>query len=386
MTLRLYYTDAYVTRFAARIVDRDAAGTRIYLDETAFYPTSGGQPHDLGKLGGVDVVDVIDEEDRIAHVLARPVDGHAVEGVIDWERRYDLMQQHTAQHLLTAVIARETGRATVSVHFGATSSTLDLDGAPLSGDEVRGLELLANAEVTTDRPVTVTFEDAATAQGLRKASDRSGTLRIVTIDQLDRSACGGTHVRRTGEIGSILLRKVEKVKQVTRIEFLAGRRAVLAARADFDRLSAMANQASTAIDEVPTLFDRLRADLKAADAYRRVLETELNGFRAAALHAAAQPSSDGLRIIITAGDTVEALRGLAQAVTGLPRALFVGTLNAPPTIVVATSADSGLDANALLKDRLAAAGGRGGGNPRLAQGTTRDAEALATIVREITTR
>jgi alanyl-tRNA synthetase len=193
-------------------------------------------------------------------------------------------------------------------------------------------------------------------------------------------------VRQTGEIGLVLLRKVEKVKQVTRIVFLAGRRALRAARADFDRLSSMANQASTALEEVPVLFDRMRADLKAADSQRRALETELNGFRATTLYQGAAVSGDGVRIITSRGESVDGLRGLAQAVAAQPRALFVGTLDAPPTIVVATSADSGLDANALLKEHLAAAGGRGGGNARLAQGTVPAGDVLAALVRQITTR
>ncbi|HWA16115.1 MAG TPA: DHHA1 domain-containing protein [Gemmatimonadales bacterium] len=384
MTLRLYYTDAYLREFTARVIGRD--GTRVYLDRTAFYPTSGGQPHDLGTLNGVEVLDVIDDDDRIAHLLQAPLEEDAVEGVIDWHRRYDLMQQHTAQHLLTAVIAKLSGRATVSVHFGDTSSTLDLDGAPLSADEIHHFELAANQEITANLAVAVSFEDAATATGLRKASDRSGQLRIVTITELDRSACGGTHVRQTGELGALLLRKVEKVKQLTRVEFLAGARAIRAARADYDRLNGIAVQASTALEEVPALFDRLRGDLKSADASRRVLEAELNRYRAGELYHAATEGTDGIRVILAGGTSVDALRGLAQAVCAQPKALFVGTLTAPPTIVVASSADSGLDANQLLKQRLNDAGGRGGGNVRLAQGTVPSAEAMEQIVRQVTTR
>jgi alanyl-tRNA synthetase len=386
MTLRLYYTDAYLHTFRARVTGRDESGTRVYLDQTAFYPTSGGQPHDLGTLNGIEVLDVIDEEDRVAHLLSAPLAGDEVEGVVDWQRRYDLMQQHTAQHLLTAVVARLSGRATVSVHFGATSSTLDLEGAPVTPDEIRHFELAANHEISANLPVTVTFEDAASAAGLRKASDRSGILRIVTIAELDRSACGGTHVRQTGELGPLLLRKVEKVKQLTRLEFLAGSRAVRAARADYDRLTGIAMQASTAIEEIPALFDRLRSDLRGAEGARRLLETELNRYRAGELYHAELPGSEGLRIITTSGTSVDGLRSLAQAVAAHSHALFVATIAAPPTIVVATSADSGLDANQLLKQRLSEAGGRGGGNARLAQGTVPTAEALAEIVRQVTTR
>ncbi len=383
MTQRLYYTDAYLTRFLSRVTDRDPTGTRIYLDRTAFYPTSGGQPHDLGELGGVSVVDVIDEEERIAHLLAAPLPAEdEVEGSIDWTRRWDLMQQHTAQHLLTAVLVRLAGRATVSVHFGAGASTLDLDG-PLSPAQVREAEWVANQEISTNREVGISFEEAATAAGLRKASDRTGEIRIVTIADLDRSACGGTHVRRTGELGALLIRKVEKVKQLTRLEFLAGGRAIAAARADFDRLSGMAVSASTAPEELPAVFDKLRADLKASDTTRRGLQTALHQYQASALHQATAPGPGGLRVIDQAGESVDSLRSLAQALIAHPGVLFLGRLDGPPTLVIATSADSGVDAHASLKAGLAAAGGRGGGNARLAQGTVPTSEALAALVGQI---
>src|SRR3954462_5788992 len=127
VTERLYYTDAYLTVFDAAVVGRADGGHRVYLDRTAFYPTSGGQPLDTGRLGGVEVVDVVDEGDRVAHLLAAPAPGERLEGAVDWPRRFDHMQQHTGQHLLSAVIADRFGHATVSVHFGRESATLDLD-------------------------------------------------------------------------------------------------------------------------------------------------------------------------------------------------------------------------------------------------------------------
>ena len=220
-THRLYYSDAYRTAFEGAIVDRDGEGTRVYLDETAFYPTSGGQPHDRGSLAGVQVVDVVDEGDRIVHVLAAPIplEISRAEGAIDWERRFDHMQQHTGQHLLSAVFEDLFGCATVSVHFGPDYSTLDLDTESLSRKQLVQAEERANAIVAEARPVSVVFEDAATATGLRKASERSGTLRIVSIEGVDRSACGGTHVRSTAEIGTILVRSSEKVRKATRVDY-----------------------------------------------------------------------------------------------------------------------------------------------------------------------
>jgi len=183
MTVRHYYTDAYRAEFTAAIVERSGDGTRVYLDETAFYPTSGGQPHDVGTLGGVAVVDVVDEDERIAHVLAAPLGGSEprLVGRIDWVRRYDHMQQHTGQHLLSAVFEDMFGAKTVSVHFGPESSTLDLDVESLTHEQLVAAETRANELVGEARPVVVTFEDAQAAQGLRKASERTGTLRVVSI-------------------------------------------------------------------------------------------------------------------------------------------------------------------------------------------------------------
>lgn len=162
MTDRLYYADAYCTRFEARVLARAEDGRRVYLDRSAFYPTSGGQPHDLGTLGGVAVTDVVDEEDRVAHVLASPLPADAVEGVVDWGRRWDHMQQHTGQHLLSAVLEDLAGLRTVSVHFGAETSTLDVadaagDAAPLPGDVMERVERRANGIVGEARPVVVSF-------------------------------------------------------------------------------------------------------------------------------------------------------------------------------------------------------------------------------------
>ena len=181
MTERLYYRDAYLTEFEAEVVTLSDDGRRAYLDRTAFYPTSGGQPHDTGRLGSARVLDVVDEDERIAHLLDRPLAPGRVQGAVDRERRLDHMQQHTGQHLLSAVFAELYGHETTSVHFGASSSTLDLATAELSHARVLAAEERANAVVTGNRPVEVGFEDAATAVGLRKVPDRAGTLRIVTI-------------------------------------------------------------------------------------------------------------------------------------------------------------------------------------------------------------
>jgi alanyl-tRNA synthetase len=263
MTTRLYYDDSYLTDFTAAVVDRADGGHRIYLDRTAFYPTSGGQLSDTGRLGGIEVLDVVDEDERIAHLLAAPLDGDRVEGRVDWPRRFDHMQQHTGQHLLSAVVAERFGWPTVSVHFGDDASTLDLDVESITPEQIAAVETRANEIIWEGRPIIVSFERAEDAAGLRKASTRGGTLRVVSIRDLDRSACGGTHVRTTSEIGPLLIRKVERVRKQVRLEFLCGGRALGRARADQELLARLAVTLSAAPDELPRLIEAQRAELKA---------------------------------------------------------------------------------------------------------------------------
>lgn len=382
MTVRLYYDDAYRTRFEARVVARADDGRRLYLDQTAFYPTSGGQPNDLGTLAGVPVTDVVDEGERVAHVVAAPVEGDVVGGVVDWPRRWDHMQQHTGQHLLSAVCADHFGWATLSVHFGAEASTLDVATGAILPATLAELERLANAAVTDNRIVTVGFEDATTATGLRKASDRTGSLRIVTIEGVDRSACGGTHVRATGEIGPILLRRVEKVREAMRIEFVCGGRAVARVRADYDILARLGGALSCSIDELATIVPAQGEQLRQLQHERKRLDDELGAWRARDRHAAAVPGADGNRRHLErqAQGKVDACRAYALAFASLPKAVFVAAVASPPAILVAASDDSGVDAGRVLKEALAAVGGRGGGGPRLAQGTVSDAAALEHVI------
>ncbi|MGE5688043.1 MAG: alanyl-tRNA editing protein [Gemmatimonadota bacterium] len=383
MTERLYYLDAYLAAFQATVLERADDGRRLYLDRTAFYPTSGGQPHDTGRLGGVEVVDVVDEGERIAHLLAAPVPAGPVRGEVDWARRFDHMQQHTGQHLLSAVLEDLYGCHTVSVHFGQDASTLDLDTPAITPEQVAAAETRANLVATENRPVSIGFEDAAAAAGLRKASDRTGPLRIVAIQDLDRSACGGTHVRATGEIGAILIGKVERVRKAVRLEFLCGTRAVRRARADHELLARLAAQYSAAPDELPALVEAQRAEVKEAVAGRREAEVRLDRYRAAELYTGTAPDAAGLRRIVVREERgVDRLRGLAQAIAALPRTLFVGVAASPPGLLVAASEDSGRDAGAMLRSALAPAGGRGGGTPRLAQGTV-GAEALERVVEAV---
>jgi alanyl-tRNA synthetase len=382
VTDRLYYTDSYLTEFHARVVERSGGGARIYLDRTAFYPTSGGQPFDTGSIAGVPVVDVVDEGERIVHVLAAPVEPDEVECRVDWQRRFDHMQQHTGQHLLSAVFAELFAVATVSVHFGVGSSTIDVDSASLSPDRIRAAELKANEAVCRNLPVSVIFAAASDDLGLRKASSRAGELRIVSIEGLDRSACGGTHVRATGEIGPVLIRKLDKVRGATRLEFLCGLRATRRARADFDALSGIAQAFSAPVDDTPALVASQIEALKSSEKDRRRLEEELGTAHGRELYNDTAPDTFGIRRAIKrlASGGLDALRAMALGFCERPMAVFVGVVEQPPAILFATSQDSGLDSGKLLKAALSGVGGRGGGTPRLAQGSAPSVAALEQAV------
>src|SRR4029077_5157707 len=231
-------------------------------------------------------------------------------------------------------------------------------------------ETRANVVVTENRPVLLGFEDAGTVRGLRRAPDRAGVLRIVTIKDLDRSACGGTHARATGEIGVILIRRTERVRKSVRLEFLCGLRAVRRARADQELLSRLSAQYSAAAEELPLLAEAQRAELKEAATARRALETELDRYRATELYGGAVASADGVRRVVVRDDRgVERLRGLGQAIAAFPHALFIGVAADPPGLVVAAAGAPGCDAAAVVRGVLARAGGKGGGPRRLAQGT-----------------
>ncbi|MBI3281790.1 MAG: alanyl-tRNA editing protein [Acidobacteria bacterium] len=366
MTRRLYYEDSYLSSFQARVVELQ--GARVYLDQTAFYPASGGQPSDSGTIAGISVTDVIDEGERVAHLLDAAPDVGIVEGRIDWARRFDHMQQHTGQHLLSAVLLELFGFATLSFHMGAGHSTIDLDTPAITPEQLRRAEERVNERVAGNWPVSVSFADAAGAEGLRKPASREGALRIVTIAGIDRSACGGTHVRAAGEIGLVLIRKADKVRGGVRLEFLCGKRAVLQARRDLDALSRIARIFSCAAEAAPDLVAAQAARLQEADKHLHKLAAEVARARGMEAWRQCTPDHSGLRIAVCAVETLDNdLRAEAGAFVSNPAAVFLASSRNPPAILLASSNDSGLDAGALVKQVLEHTGGRGGGGARIAQ-------------------
>ena len=385
MTERLYYTDPYLTEFDARVIDvRDAAGRNgVVLDRTAFYPTSGGQPFDTGTIGGARVVDVVEGDDgAIVHVVEGETGASGlglVSGRVDWARRFDHMQQHTGQHVLSAAIDRVCGVRTESFHLGADTATIDL-ARELTTAEIAASEEAANEVVWADRLVTIRFADAAEAASLnlRKESIRTGTLRIIDIDSFDVSACGGTHVGRTGAIGIIAISGWERFRGGTRLEFRCGGRALQAHRMFRDTVRDSSGLLSIAAGELPQAIERLQRDgkelrrrLKDADARLAVFEAETLVAKAEAV--------GGVRLIVEALAAADAntIKTMAQTIASTSGHVAVLiTAASPLSIVVARSSDvPSVDAARVLKTLLGRFGGKGGGRPEMAQGGGLDASA-----------
>ncbi len=398
MTERLYYTDPYVRSFEGTVdsaIERDGR-TVVFLDRTAFYPTSGGQPFDTGTLGGARVVDVIDEEDgRVAHVLGRHPDQHSrarsgtrrrVRGEIDWTRRFDHMQQHTGQHVLSAAFDRLFGVRTVSFHLGGEVSTIDL-AREMKPDEIAAAEADANRIVWEDRPVSIRFatkEEAATLP-LRKESLRDGTLRLIDIEQWDLSACGGTHVARTGAIGVIAVAAWERFKGGQRLTFACGGRALARFGSMRDTLAASVRLLSVLPHELPATIERLQNDAKDQKRSLVALQTELAVFRAAKIAETAELSRSGWVVLQSIDGDAQGLKSLAQALTEQPGFVVVlASAASPSLVVVARSADVQVSAQQLLTSLIAEFGGRGGGKPDFAQGGGLNATA-ATILEKART-
>ncbi len=387
ITERLYWHDPYCREFEAHLIRRTEVDARpaVVLDRTCFYPSSGGQPHDTGMLSGIPVMDVIDTKEDILHVLAAPLDGvETVRGAIDWARRFDHMQQHTGQHILSRAVEQLLGADTVSFHLGEASSTIDINRESLDAAEAAMVEELANRIVLENRSISVCEVSAQEAESLdlRKAVEAVDRVRVVTVDDFDRCACGGTHVRATGEVGCLHIRGWGRQRDGIRIEFLCGWRAVKDYRARDAALQQAANALSVGVDELGEAIERLRtaeaeARHEAEGLRRRVLDLDVPRLAAEAEEIA------GLRLIcqVLHDDDGEGMRAIAQRLIQYPGMIVLLAVGGPsPQICFARSRDVDLDMGQLLRDAAGPFGGRGGGRPHMAQGGGVDEERLTDVL------
>ncbi len=394
MTERLYYTDSHLREFEARIVavTPHAGGmAAVELDRTAFYPTGGGQPCDTGTLDGARVVECIDEEDAgVLHVIqgAVPEVGAKVLGRIDWERRLDHMQQHTGQHILSQSLIELFKAETRGFRMMEQSSEIDVALDNPTDERIERAIELANQIIWEDRSISVrqvTAEDAAQLP-LRKESTRAGELRLIEIEGFDLTPCGGTHAARTGEVGLIATRSWERAKGMTRIEFVAGRRAL----ADYRRVNHTAREVaahfSVGRDEAVASVARLFEENKQLSRRVRALEEIAARVEAEDLIKETQPRADGIRLVtrIFDGRDAESLKRLGQTLIAHRQTIaLLGSRDAEGArLVFARASDAEGDMSLLMREACALLEGRGGGRPEMAQGGGRSVEKLDAVIEE----
>jgi alanyl-tRNA synthetase len=386
-TRRLYYDDDFQDSFVAQVLSCEPLSDSLsgvetttwgaILDQTQLYPSSGGQPNDLGKLGEANVIDVRDlENENILHVVDRPVPIGRVEGCIDWPRRFDHMQQHSGQHLLSAVFEERFGRSTVSFHLGAALSSIDLSGPQPSPQVLEGAARAANAVIFEDREITVRYGTAEQFAGLgvRRQVERPGVLRAIEIAGIDLQPCGGTHLRRTGQIGMILILSCSKIRQDWRVEFVCGRRAEGRAHEDAELLGRISQQLKCAPNEAVAAVERLLHERELSEKNLRTLMAKLADAEAAARQKSFSPRADGTVVVAEVLENVqpEYLQLLATALTRSEKTIALLALKETGSLVFAQNPGVGKDMSALLKGVVGELGGKGGGTRDFARGAPGD--------------
>lgn len=386
-TERLYISDSYLKEFEARVMDiipfEDKYG--IILDRTAFYPEGGGQPCDTGYLGEAEVLQVIEKDGELLHIVEKPLPSKDVRGTVDWSRRFDFMQQHTGQHILSACFDSLFNGSTDSFHLGRDIVSIEINIESFNAQDAEQLENIANDIIYANLPVTarlVTKEELESIP-LRKKPKVAENIRIVEIKDTDWSPCGGTHVKATGEVGIIKVKSWEKCKGGYRFIFVCGGRALK----DYGLQNSI----------IRTLGEKLSArDTELVEAVSRVLnnlrdtEKQLSSVRQELLRYEADnimkeyPEISGIRLIskVFEGRSINDAKLLAQHLTQVPGtiALLVCKNESLQTIFT-RSEDVNIDMNAVFKAVLPAIGGKGGGNARTAQGGGAGIEGLEDFLR-----
>jgi alanyl-tRNA synthetase len=405
MTERLYYSNSFLYEFDAEVLDSvSSADSRpaLILDRTAFYPTSGGQVFDTGWIrprdvldGKLRVIEVMETDGQILHVLENPSSiskGTRIHGLIDIDRRRDHMQQHSGQHVLSAAFLRLFNVPTVSFHMGAESCSIDLDTKNLSTAQVESAEALANDVVMENRVVSLRFvtQEEARGLGLRKIPQvQRDQLRLIEVHDFDLTACGGTHVASTGQIGSILLRKTEKTRQGWRVEFVCGKRAVVAARRDYTVLAESAGLLSSHVWDTAQQIRKVQDESRASRRERERLMEEFADLYATALLAeTAEQNGRKFIVRIFPDRDLTFIKLLAQRLTRHSGAVvaFLGTTTDQPALVFAQTAGQPFDMGALMKETLVHLGGRGGGNKDMAQGGPAKIEGIEIALTDLAAR
>jgi alanyl-tRNA synthetase len=393
VTERLYYRDSFLREFDAKVISCEQDGVRwkVVLDHTAFYPTSGGQPHDTGNLGNAAVLEVADSEGgKVVHYTSAAVPAGAVHGQIDWPRRFDHMQQHTGQHLLSAAFIELFQFPTVSFHLGKEISTIDLTAPEIVSRHLEEAERRVNEIILADRVVFVRFGTAGelAEAGIRKKVEREGVLRAIEVEGFDRQPCGGTHLARTGQAGLLLIRRLERRRDLWRVEYVCGFRALASARGDFATLTQAASLLSCGLPDVPVVLAKILEERRALHGEAKRLEDHRAEHEARALETAhLEAGASGARIIAAAIEDAspQYLGLLAAKLVSEANVVALLVSRSTGSAVFAQSKELSAHMGALLRETLKEFGGKGGGAKDFAQGSLPDctlADAFLARARE----
>lgn len=391
MTEKFYHHNQYLQTFVSDIIGQTTVNGApgIILTQTAFYPTSGGQPHDLGTLNGVAVLDVFENENQeIVHVLEKPIEAHQVEGRILWERRFDHIQQHTGQHLLSQACLRVAQAETVSFHLGGDASTIDVNRSGIDAAALAAIEMLANQIIYENRDVRthVVSKDEISKFPLRKSPTVEEQIRIVEIHDFDYSPCGGTHCSRTGEIGMIKIKKCEQYKDGSRIHFVCGRRALQDYQAKTEIVRALSNLLSSGESDLPANTEKLLDEMKTLRRTSNELTGQLLDYEAKSLLIERESIGNfHLLAKIFPDRNPKDIKFLANKVLELsPNTviLFGGAYDQKASLLFMRSDNLPQDMNRLMKTACAALNGRGGGQASQAQGGGTDVTKLEAALQE----
>ena len=388
-TNRGYATNAYQTDFEARVIDTKTINDRqgVILDRTFFYPTGGGQPHDTGTLQGIGVIDVIEEDEAVIHVMEGKITTGKVTGKVDWKRRFDHMQQHTGQHVLSQAFLRVMGAETTGFHLGEEVTTIDLATSGLTWEAIHQVEDEANRVVFQNLPVRVheATKETLSQFTLRKPPAVEGTIHILEVDHYDWSACCGTHVKSTGEIGLIKVVRFEKYKHGSRVTFLCGHRTLKAMQQKTEILETVSRRLTFAETDLVQGIERL------LDQQKRLKKLE----KQLLIYEAAERASRARRIgellfhhdLFTDRD-VKSVQTLCRQMTGKPKTICLfGVKTDRATIILGQAEEGPLDLKSLISRISEWIKGKGGGNQRQIQvsgaETSRLAPAMEKLIHQI---
>ncbi len=391
MTKKLYHSDQYQRTFTSAVQESlDMQGIpAIRLAQTAFYPTAGGQPHDTGTLNGIRVLDVIETDDhRILHLLESPLDAGEVEGRIEWERRFEHMQQHTGQHLLSQACIKICDAETISFHLGDDSSTIDTTRPDLRTSQIAEIETLVNRIIYENRSVRVHWvsKDDLHRFPVRKLPTVEENIRIIEIGNFDFSPCGGTHCASTGELGIVKISKWENYKGGTRLHFVCGTRALRDYQQKTILLKDLSDHLTAGERDIPQIVGKLFDDNKTLRKNLTQLSEQLCGYEAAALLAERKQQGDAFIVAnIFDNRSHNDLKALAAAILAQSSrtiALLGSRTEGKAALIFSRTQDLSVNMNALMKAACAVINGRGGGPPHQAQGGGPDAEKLAEALQQ----